>query len=61
MPKTIGQEADDAAFEKMMLTTFRFKGAPLVALLRFAFDEGMGRGLEKRGCCEDKDADDGGR
>lgn len=68
MPKTVGQEQDDAAFEEMA-ESWQEQRAPLweqnddwpdlkeqVAAMRYAFDAGMQRGEEKRGCYKERDA-----
>lgn len=58
MGKPVGQEEDTAAFEELY-ARYRDEYGTLILLadeekrgLRFAFDAGMKRGLEKRGCCE---------
>jgi len=67
MPKTIGQDADDAAFQEMLAEVQRvyaplgYQAVRARQALRLMFDRAIERGLEKRGCCQDKEADDGGR
>jgi hypothetical protein len=67
---SIGQDEDDRAFSDWLeslsqddiragVTTFFSEVEvkfDLGAILRRAFDAGMERGLEKRGCCEKRDA-----
>ncbi len=66
MDETIGQREDDKAFEEMAESWQQQRAGiweergdwpdleEQVAAMRFAYDAGMERGLEKRGCCEDE-------
>ncbi len=48
-----GQKADDKAFADWWLTLIGFGAYPNKRLARAAYDAGMKRGEEKRGCCEE--------
>ncbi len=51
MTETVGQREDAEAFAEWLLTLIGFGMYPDRRLARAAFDAGMKRGEEKRGCC----------